>query len=200
MRFLYLKEFVAPTQSNPADALAALYAARGLSTDTAVEAGYLVYLGLGMVRGLTSERRIKRALVIGPGLDLAPRTGLLEIGPPESYEPFAIIDALESLGLSTPDDLLVVGADINPRVVQHLENARRSAVPLTLVTGIGDGNGVTLDEGYRQYFEHLGARIGRQRASPLLAPVYAGHLRKAVVISPDWSRLVRGLQLDVTTM
>ena len=111
MRFIYQKEFVA--QRAGADAVAALYRTRGLSTDTAVEAGYVVYNGLGIVRALDPERRIRRVLIVGPGLDLAPRTGLLEAGPPESYQPWAVIDALLALGLSRADDLQVVGADIN---------------------------------------------------------------------------------------
>ena len=86
-----------------AEAVAELYRARGLSTDTAVEAGYVVYIGLGdRCRSLEPGRRIRRVLIVGPGLDLAPRTGLLEAGPPESYQPWAVIDALVSLGLSAP--------------------------------------------------------------------------------------------------
>ena len=42
MRFVYQKEFVAQRAARPADAVADLYRSRGLSTDTAVEAGYLV--------------------------------------------------------------------------------------------------------------------------------------------------------------
>ena len=122
MRFIYQKEFVA--QRAGADAVAALYRTRGLSTDTAVEAGYVVYNGLGIVRALDPERRIRRVLIVGPGLDLAPRTGLLEAGPPESYQPWAVIDALLALGLSRADDLQVVGADINSRVVEHLARSR----------------------------------------------------------------------------
>ena len=99
MRFIYQKEFVA--QRARPDAVAALYRTRGLSTDTAVEAGYVVYNGLGIVQALDPERRIRRVLIVGPGLDLAPRTGLLEAGPPESYQPWAVIDALLALGLVT---------------------------------------------------------------------------------------------------
>ena len=70
MRFIYQKEFVA--QRAGADAVAELYRTRGLSTDTAVEAGFLVSLGLGVVKGLDPATRIRRVLIIGPGLDLAP--------------------------------------------------------------------------------------------------------------------------------
>jgi hypothetical protein len=74
MRFVYEKEFVAQRSEHGPEAVAELYRTRGLSTDTAVEAGYLVYLGLGVVKSLEPDRRIRRVLIVGPGLDLAPRT------------------------------------------------------------------------------------------------------------------------------
>ena len=124
MRFVYEKEFVAQRAARPADAVADLYRTRGLSTDTAVEAGFLVSIGLGILKALEPDRRIRRVLIVGPGLDLAPRTGLLEASPPESYQPWAVMDALVSQGLARFGDLEVVGADINPRVVSHLRRAR----------------------------------------------------------------------------
>ena len=53
MRFLYEKEFVAQRAERPADAVAELYRSRGLSTDNAIEAGYLVHLSWG--RALSTE-------------------------------------------------------------------------------------------------------------------------------------------------
>ena len=76
---------------------------RGLSTDTAVEAGYVVSIGLGILKSLQPERSVQRVLIVGPGLDLAPRTALLEAGPPESYQPWAVMDALVSYNLARLD-------------------------------------------------------------------------------------------------
>ena len=60
LRFVYEKEFVAQRTATPASAVAELYRTRGLSTDTAVEAGYVVNLGLQIIKGLSAERRIRR--------------------------------------------------------------------------------------------------------------------------------------------
>ena len=196
MRFLYEKEFVAPRQGG-AQAVEALYQRRGLSTDTAVEAGYLVHLGLATIQAAEPQRRIRRVLIIGPGLDLAPRTALIDAGPPESYQPYAVVDALVSLGLSRLDDLVVVGGDVNPRVVSHLEGARSRAVTLTLVTGVGDVGAVTLDEGYRRYVDAVGRSIGTVGPAPPLPAAYAGHLRKSIRVRPDVSATVNGAALDV---
>jgi SAM-dependent methyltransferase len=197
MRFLYEKEFVA--QRTGADAVAALYRERGLSTDTAVEAGYLVHLGLATLKALEPSRRIRRVLVVGPGFDLAPRTGLVEAGPPESYQPYAIVDSLVSLGLARLDDLVVVGGDVNPRVVEHLEAAGTRDVSLTLVTGVGDSGAVALGEDYRRYFDAIGRAIGAPLPAPALPARYSGHLRKAVRVRSEATRAVGGLTLDIAT-
>lgn len=190
MKFVYEKEFVAQ-RSGPA-AVAELYRARGLSTDTAVEAGYLVYLGLGVVKSLEPDRRIRRVLIVGPGLDLAPRTGLLEAGPPESYQPWAVIDALLSLGLSRVDDLEVVGADINPRVVEHLRRSREHPPTLMLVSEIRETETVTLSGEYREYFARLGRAIGEVKAG-------GPQLRKTVRVKPEAARALGATTLDIVT-
>ncbi len=199
MRFVYEKEFVA--QATGADAVARLYRSRGLSTDTAVEAGYVVYLGLGVAKALDPGRRIRRVLIVGPGLDLAPRTGLLESGPPESYQPWAVIDALIGLGLARADDLDVVAADINPRVVDHIRRVRDAPPVLELMTGLAETPAVAFSDEYRDYFTRLGAAIGTvkdvEKASPSGAA--GGYLRKTVRVAPAAARGLRSERLDIVT-
>jgi hypothetical protein len=193
MRFVYEKEFVAQKSATAAAQVAELYRSRGLSTDTAVEAGYLVYLGLGIVKSLEPGRRIRRVLIVGPGLDLAPRTGLHEEGPPQSYQPWTVIDALVSLGLARLDDLAVIGADINPRVVSHL---RRAAVhpPLLTLTSEISVSGTALTSDYRDYFKGLGQAIGVPAAGPT-----SDRLSKTVRVSAQAARALNTATLDVVT-
>jgi len=198
MRFVYEKEFVAQRSPRGADAVAELYRARGLSTDTAVEAGYLVYLGLGVAKSLEPDRRVRRVLIVGPGLDLAPRTALLEVGPPESYQPWAVIDALVALGLARTGDLEVVAADINPRVVEHLRRARVAPPTLSLVSEIRESEAITFTEEFRDYFARLGNAIGDVDAGATGGRL-DGHLRKTVRIHPPAARALRGAALDVVT-
>ena len=196
MRFVYEKEFVAQ-RAGPA-AVAELYRARGLSTDTAVEAGYVVYTGLGILKSLDPGRQVRRVLIVGPGLDLAPRTSLLETSPPESYQPWAVIDALVSLGLSRLDQLTVVGADINPRVVDYLRGSRNPPPTLTLVSGIAETSTVQFASDYREYFAQLGRSIGTisEHAGHQRLP---GHLSKTVRIRAEASRVLDAETLDIVT-
>jgi hypothetical protein len=197
IRFVYEKEFVAQRSANPSVAVAELYRTRGLSTDTAVEAGYVVYNGLGILKSLEPARTIRRVLIVGPGLDLAPRTGLLEEGPPESYQPWAVMDALLALGLSSAGDLEIVGADINPRVVQHLRRAHANPPALTLVSGIRESETVALSNEYRDYFARLGKAIGD--VQPGVSPAETGHLRKTVRVHTAAARGLSAETLDVVT-
>ena len=190
MKFLYEKEFVDRSKT------AELYGTRGFSTDTAVEAGYAVHAGLSVLKALDPARRIRRVLLVGPGIDLAPRTGMLEVGPPASYQPWAVIDALVGLGLSRLDDLAVVGGDINPRVIEHLRAATRRAPVLRLVSGIGESDTVSFVPGYRDYFTSLGKSVGFVRDGGR-AP--AGHLSKTVAVRAAAAATLHAEPLNIVT-
>lgn len=196
MRFVYEKEFVAQRSPRAADAVAELYRARGLSTDTEVEAGYVVYNGLAVAKALDPAWRVRRVLILGPGLDLAPRTGMLEAAPPQSYQPWAVMDALVALGLSSADDLEVVGADINPRVVEYLRRSAGHPPALTLISGIQESDSVAFAPEYRGYFSSLGNAIGTAGAR---VAENEGHLRRIVEVRPDVARALHGEALDIVT-
>ena len=197
MRFLYEKEFVAQRSDRPADAIADLYHARGLSTDTEVEAGYLVFQGLGVVRAIAPAGTVRRVLIIGPGLDLAPRTGFIESAAPESYQPWAVIDALVSLGVSRLETLDVVAADINPRVVTHLRQSTQTPPVLMLVSGIANTSTVTLTDEYREYFSTLGRAISDDPAGSTTTA--QGHLKKTVRVRSEAARRLHAEAIDIVT-
>jgi hypothetical protein len=195
MRFVYEKEFVAQRAPRPAEAVADLYRTRGLSTDTAVEAGYLVSLGLAVVKGLHPGTRLRRVLIVGPGMDLAPRTGFQETAP-ESYQPWAVIDALVANGLARLDDLEVTAADINPRVVAHLRRSRRAPPTLSLTSEIAEKEGVTFSRDYRDYFAALGNQLAGESAR---VQDQDGHLHKSVRVGAPAARTLSAEPLDIVT-
>jgi Nodulation protein S (NodS) len=173
----------------------ALYHERGLSTDTTVDAGYVVHLSLSALRQLQPERRIRTVLIIGPGLDLAPRTGLLEAVPPQSVQPFAVADALLSSGLSTQETLRLTAADINPRVTEWVRAARGTRPMLALIAGVQDQDRVRLSEDYREYFSRLGKAIGTD--GPLRG-FRAGRLAKSIAVHDGITDTLDAATLDIT--
>ena len=199
MRFVYQKEFVAQRSAAPAEAVADLYRSRGLSTDTAVEAGFLVSAGLGILKALEPDRRIRRVLIVGPGLDLAPRTALLEEGQPESYQPWAVMDALVTAGLSRLADLSVVGGDINPRVVSHLRRSRDDPPTLNLVSEIREDATVSMSPEYKEYVEAIGRAIAEPGGTAPAQATADGRLRKRIRVSGAAANALSAVPLDIVT-
>jgi hypothetical protein len=170
MRFLYDKEFLRREHA---------YETRGHSTDTQVEANYAVWTGLSVLKELRSASAIRRVLIVGPGLDMAPRTALVDSHPPQSFQPYAVADALLGLGLSKPGQLNIDCADISARVVEFIDRFPFGTRRLELYSGPGDGE-------YERYFKALGGAAGKRSG---------GNLE----VNVDVARAVRAERLNVLT-
>ena len=133
------------------DFVASLYQTRGLSTDSSFDANFPVYLAL---KSLSDSRQshLDHVLIVGPGLDFAPRSGLNDSIPPQSLQPYAVADALLQLGLSSSKNLRIDCVDINPRVVEYFENHQASR--LTILSRPGTSE-------YERYFTGFGNEIGQ---------------------------------------
>jgi hypothetical protein len=152
IRLLYEKEFRAlQTQ------VAGLYQIGGHSTDTQVEANYAVWKALAVLKAMHPDQTMESALVIGPGLDFAPRRDSLADLPLQSYQPYALTDALIGLKLAPSQGLLVRCADINPRVVAFVNEFAVRKQPVLILSPSRS------DEEYLRYFAGLGAAIGSRR-------------------------------------
>lgn len=201
MRFLYRKEFasrlIAP--KDVAAFVASLYQTRGHSTDTQIEANFAIYTALASLKALSPETRLNKVLIVGPGLDFAPRTDLIDLFGPQSYQPFAIADALLSLKLADESKLQIHCVDINDRVIAHLQNLRqRPEVRLSILSGIKDSAAHPIAEDYKSYFLGFGKRIGVE--SPLKVPAqFLAHLSKSLQIRPEVIRTISVDRLNIVT-
>jgi hypothetical protein len=159
MRFLHAKEFEAKT----ADDVARLYQSRGLSTDTGVDGGYAVAEALG---ALPLDAPVRRLLIVGPGLDLGPRTGLDDDTLGQTVQPFAIADALRAAGKAS-SELEVDVLDVNPVVCDVVAALGRAtgATSLVLRSSLSTRRHRLLPS-YVAYLETWGGGLGVPR-SPL---------------------------------
>ena len=198
MAFDYQKEFVAQRDATPAAAVAELYRRRGLSTDTAVEAGYVVHLGLGVLKALEPTRRLRRVLIVGPGLDLAPRTAFDEKAAPESYQPWAVIDAVLALGLAGAGDVEVIAADINPRVVAHLRRSREQPPRLRVATSLRQSPTLTLAPDFVDYVDRFGSHLSERPPGPA-RDLGRGGRGKTIPVSAAAARALQAASLDIVT-
>ncbi len=211
MRFLYRKEFAsrAVKQEELAAFVASLYQDRGHSTDTQIEANFAVYTALAALRAERAEGKaqsrdagINKVLIVGPGLDFAPRTDLIDLFGPQSYQPFAVADALLGLKLADAARLQIHCVDINDRVIAHLQNLRRrKEVRLSLLSGIKDSAAHPLTEDYKAYFRELGKSISvSSTESALEVPrQFAAHLKKSVRVRSEIVTAISADRLNIIT-
>jgi len=201
MRFLYRKEFLAKevAASEKGPFLASLYQDRGHSTDTGIEANFAVWTALSVLKRLNPTLAFNRVLIVGPGLDFAPRTDWLDAIPPESYQPYAVADALLALGLSTPERLEIHCVDINDRVIQFLNDfSKRNLRKLTVLSSLPNTRrNVPAD--YRTYFANLGKHIGAEVPVPKSLAAGNIYLKKSLLVRGDVAEAITAEKMNILT-
>lgn len=198
MRFLYRKEFT--EKRNDAAAVEKLYHDRGLSLDSRFEANFAVDIALKVLKSLAPDEPLNRVLIVGPGLDLAPRTDLVDLFQPHSYQPFAIADSLLQAGLADPAALQLHAVDINEGVVSYFERVSRGQITrLPVLAGLADRPDRPLSEDYRRYFREFGTRIGRVSRDADLPPAYRDRFYTSVALNESLARRITAERLNIIT-
>jgi hypothetical protein len=181
---------------------ARMYASRGLSSDTGMPVGFSLERTLAdlAASGSVALQSIRRVAIVGPGLDFTDKAEGYDFYPPQSIQPFALVDSLRRLDLARADELTVTTLDISARVTGHLEDARDRA-------SRGDAYVLHLplddDSPFRQwhpslvqYWQRFGDRIGESVSAAVPAGL-AGVRVRAVRIRPDVVRALRPRDLNV---
>jgi hypothetical protein len=127
MQFLHEKEVRCREHEDPQACIAQLYTNRGLSTDTSEQAFRSVEAAAGWIGKNRPRFRARRVLILGPGVDFAPRTALREDGSPRVYQPDQVRHLLQ------PDRVDCV--DINPLVISYARSACASIYRMNIATG-----------------------------------------------------------------
>jgi SAM-dependent methyltransferase len=128
MRFLYDKEIRCRDQACIAD----LYIDRGLSTDTSERAFHTVEAAVAWIAKNRPRVQMRRVLILGPGVDLAPRTALREDSPPRVYQPDQVTRLLRPQRVDC--------ADVNPLVVAYAQSACASVYQMNIATRFLDAS------------------------------------------------------------
>ena len=184
MKFLYAKEFLQQTHA---------YETRGYSTDTQVAVNFTVWNALSLLRAMNPGLRIRRVLIIGPGMDLAPRTELIDAVPPQSFQPYLTADALLSLELSALSDLEIDCVDISRRVVDLINSFSGGKRLLQLYSPRGTKE-------YNRYFELLGREIGKPSQDDTLSSALPrDFLIRFLSVKPRVAQAVHATELNIST-
>ena len=106
-----------------------LFRTRGLSSDTSIRPDFAVDQALDAIaaKGFFGAASVQRVAVIGPGLDFTDKAEGYDFYPPQTTQPFSVINSLLRLRLARADGLRLTTLDLSPRINGHLQAARRRA-------------------------------------------------------------------------
>ena len=167
-----------------------LFQDRGLSSDTRLTAGFAIDKALAAIAGAGGLQAgtVRRAAIVGPGLDFTDKAEGYDFYPQQTIQPFALVDSLLQLGLAKAGALRLATLDLSPRVNQHIESAARAAraghrytlqLPLPAGEARHDWQPDLVD-----YWQKFGSRIGRE-VPPASLPAGNARLRvRSVSIDP----------------
>jgi hypothetical protein len=180
-----------------------LFRTRGLSLDTSLVVNYSVEQALRAIqaRGLLIAGSIKRVAIVGPGLDFTDKDVGFDFYPPQTLQPFAVLDTLRRLRLSPstggPEIVLL---DISPRLAEHVTQARaRAARDIGYALNLPLPASTTWLGDVRAYWRALGDQIGTPARPPeSKALASQAELRTVRVRSSEVARM-NVLNLNIVT-
>lgn len=169
---------------------ATLFSDRGLSSDTRLTASFAIDAALSAI----SEQRVmpsdsvRRAAIVGPGLDFTDKAEGFDFYPQQTIQPFALVDTLLRLELAKTDEFRLTTYDLSPRVNAHLDAAVARAAAgsgYTLQLPRPDGDAAP---GWQpdlvKYWESFGERVGRAAPPAALPAGLTGVRVRSVTVSP----------------
>ena len=177
---------------------------RDISTDSNLYPDYTIELHLRkmMEQGLLKPGSVHRVAIVGPGLDFVNKNFGSDFYPPQTTQPFALIDSLARLGLADPASVDVYTFDISARVNRHLERARKTAAagkPYTiqlLCTPLEQWE-AAYRAGFLDYWQKFGDRIGKP-ATRIAVPAAAAEIwNRAVTIRPGVVMRITPVDMNV---
>jgi SAM-dependent methyltransferase len=178
-------------------ARSSLYSDRGLSLDTSFRPNYAIERSLAEIKSAGLLERVRRAAVIGPGLDFTDKRSGYDFYPIQTLQPFALIDSLRRLRLSETSGPTVEIVDLSARVLDHVRNsvAQASKGSAYIVQVPLDGATRWLPHS-ADYWRRFGGEIGTG-AQALHPPPGVEVRTRAVRIGPEIVKLLRAADLNV---
>jgi hypothetical protein len=164
---------------------------RGISTDSSLWPNFLIdqHLKQMVEKGLLKPGSVHRVAIVGPGLDFVNKNAGTDFYPPQTIQPFAVLDSLAKFGLANPASIELYTFDISRRVNVHIDRARKNAStgkPYTVQLHWRPSQqwGPTLSQDFTAYWSTLGSHVGKPVA-PARVPAEASDLKvRAVAVSP----------------
>ena len=161
-----------------------MYRDRGLASDTSIRINFAIDEALQRIVAAGLSAGVRRVAVIGPGLDVVDKQEGHDFYPPQTIQPFAVVDSLIRAGLADADTLSVTTLDVSARVNDHIgQMARRERAGTPYVMHLPLDGRVAWSPELLRYFGRFGEAIGS--VVPVTLPPAIGPLRlRAVAVRP----------------
>jgi hypothetical protein len=162
---------------------------RGISLDSNLWPDYDLDRSLQTLlkSGKLQPGSIQRVAIVGPGLDFVNKQQGVDYYPPQTTQPFAVLDSLLRLGLSNPQTVEIYTLDISPRVNVHLQAAKKNAAMgrdyIVQLPWFTEGRWTDdFRSSFTAYWQNLGAQIGQPVAAIPVPQGSPGFATRAVKI------------------
>jgi hypothetical protein len=176
-----------------------VFASRALASDTSWPIAFGVHDALSSLEsdGALHRGAVRRAAVIGPGLDFVDKAEGHDYYPPQTLQPFALADSLLALGLSSRGALAITTYDVSPRVNEHLRRLVSGTETSPYDVQLVRDPAVAWTPDARIWWASALGQVGSS-VTPLAAPDAAGRLeRRAVRLSSAVRQLMTPVDLDI---
>ena len=178
---------------------ARLFSRRGLAPDTSWPINFALSEAFHEFAraSVIPPGHARRIAIIGPGLDFVDKDEGQDFYPPQSLQPFAVVDALRTSGLAVAGEPHVTTIDINSRVNSHLNRLAASASPSTFDLQLIRDRHIGWTTSASRYWSTFGSSIGAPVA-PIAPPSSAGSLEtRAVRVSADVLRRIQPIEANI---
>ena len=151
---------------------------------------------------LLTPGSVRRVAIIGPGLDFADKEAGSDFYPPQTTQPFAVLDSLVRLGIADLANIEIYTLDISQDVNLHIVRAGKNAsLGRPYVVQLAWNTARPMSDDYRAsfvtYWQALGGQIG-QPITPILVPRAAAATKtRAVRIRPEIVQKLTALDMNV---
>jgi len=189
-----------------------MFQERGISLDSNLWPDYDLDLQLGRMaaQGMLKPGSVRRVAIVGPGLDFVNKQEGVDFYPPQSVQPFALLDSLLRLGLANANADGGAGAgaieihtlDISSLVNAHLAAARKNAAaghPYTVqLPWLAGGRwSAEFRTQFTDYWKALGSRIGEPVAPIPVPEALSGIETRAVRVRPAMVGCVNPVDMNI---
>ncbi len=174
-----------------------LYRGRGLASDTSLRVNFAVEEALRRFYP-KGAAQVQRVAIIGPGLDVIDKEAGHDFYPPQTLQPFAVIDSLVRLGLADANGVRVTTFDVSARVNDHMvEMGRRARAGAPYLLHLPLDGEIAWTPALLTYFARFGGAVGSP--VPVSIPPGVGRLLlRALAVRPSVVDRIIARDLNVT--